>query len=1480
MIVLIVSLFILIQLPGVQTYLAKKGAKYLSKELDTKVDIKYLYIEPFQSLVLEDLYIQDKDKDTLLYTHKFNIDIADLSFSKRKINVRSIALNRGHFNLKEYKDSTTNLSFIINYFDSGTPSEKKKATGKPYDLLFSKIILKGMTFKYKNFAYTEPVKGVNFDDVELRDLNATLFDLDFTKHLFKADVRNLSFREKSGFVVNELSTDAVVDTNQMEFKRLNIVTPNSTVRNYFLMKYKTFDDFNDFINKVYVRGNLRNSTVDSKDISFFTEELDRIHMNLRVKMTGTLSGYVNNIKARNCAIMAGQATYIKGDFDIKGLPDVDKTLMSLKVNQLATNRRDANMVIKQIMGEKELIPETVDPLGNVNFKGTVKGGFYHFTTKGELKTALGRLLPDIDINLNGKGALNGKVQGIDFNLGKFIDTEESLGRTSMLAEIHGTGLSLKDMHQEITIHGEYFQALKYRYANLSVHGLLAQQQFKGTVSIADHNLTMQAEGVVSLDSHKPGTTFDAAIKSAHLHKLHLTSDTVSISTLIKGQIRGNNINTAEGELAISKFKINSPDTSFVVNSLAINAEGTGKNRHIGIKSEIMEGYIEGEYELSSLPDYILWLAKQYVPSLAYKPRKFPKQNITAYLKVNDFAPLSLLFAPKIRFPDGVVLNMKFSTDEKSNGLSIAGKSMEYGKIRIENFILDGLAEGSQMNVFYTADNIRLTDSLYLRNINIANILKNDSLNFNIKLSDKSAADQLDLNGLVLFRADSSALLNILPSDIIIGGQNWKVREKASIEFEKDKLVLSQFALNNGEQNLMIDGAISSKENDALNLKFDKFQVATFNPLTKVFGINLKGVINGDVEVKQVTKNPRVVSMLKADSLVMNNIELGTLTARAGMDNARSLVGVLITLEHADKQTIEAFGTYNFRSETNSLDLNVKMNDSDLILAEPFTTGLVSNITGKVSTNLKINGTLLEPSINGKLFFNEGSFVVDYLKTRYSTSDTISIENSVAHLNHFNIQDINNHNAQLNGSVDFHTLNNPIIDITSRANNLMVLNTTAKDNNLYYGKGFATGTFRFKGPVDNMNIDIRATANEGTIFNIPLNSSETIGNNDFISFVNKDSLNTPKPKTFFTPGLVMNFNLNIDEGSQVNIFTNLGKLSARGNSSMIMKVTSSGDFEMYGDYLVTNGKFQFTAQDFINKIFDIRQGGSIRWTSGDPTAAQININAIYALRTDVRALYTAAGRAANEGTVQTEAIMKLSGTLAQPDISFDLDFPADANIKDELQGYLSDVNNKNSQALSLIVRRAFSPNTGNVSAEDVGGTFTNATAELLVNQLNSVLSQMLNLNFVDLNIRSLNEASASFRFLKDRLIITAGVTDMRTSLTHTNVSAANAVSRDAEMLYLIKKDGSLTARFSNKLNNRNFLNPEQEYISAFGLAYRKDFGTFGEFLRSLIGKQRAEERRPENKPVTPASSNPDNPSKAVLPKKNEIKQDNSSHTELD
>ncbi|SDM69509.1 Family of unknown function [Daejeonella rubra] len=1465
---LLILLIFSLQYKPVQTYIAKKTAEYLSTELNTKVYVGGLYIKPFKSLVLDTLYVEDREKDTLLFSPKFTVDLNFVSLKLRKISVNTIQMDNGKIYLKKYKDQTTNLAFIINYFDTGKKTPKKK-TGKPFDVILNKIVLNNIAFKYKNFNNTKPVNGINFNDIYLSNFSSTVLDLDTKKHLVKMGVKNMTFREKSGFYLKSLTTNATIDKDQMEFRDLLLETPDSKLSDYLQLKYSTFKDFGQFVSKVYLKTDFRNTKLNSSDIAYFSPNLAKSSVILQ--LNGKVSGYVNDLKAKGLIIQSGQATYVKGDFSIKGLPLMKQTLMDLNFEQVSTNKKDIDLILARATGSKKsIIPEFANKLGTINFKGRFTGFINDFISFGEFKTKAGRLVTDINMKIgkNSVPAYNGTIKAYDFNIGDVFGRSD-LGRTTLSATISGKGFKFNSLQEKIKTDIKYFDYNGYRYSNIDVDGSFINKIFNGQIKVDDSNLDLDFDGNINLNPERPIFNFHAVVRGANLHKLNFVKDTVQIDAELNTNFSGSNLENIEGTVAINRIQLTNPKNSFIVDSVNLRAIGTGSQRSLNIGSDILDASIKGQYDLKTLPSYFKSVANRYIPSLGLKYVTPGKQDFEFSLNIKYFDPISMLLIPDLKIPEQANFNGKFVSSENIANLNGFIKLIQYKKIKINDLIIDEGTTDNAMNLFITSDRIDISDSLYIKNVNIANILRNDSLSLNIKLSDKNATNQLDLNSLVEFKTEGEERirLSVLPSDVIINREVWKIQEKVSFSFdegrEKDQAFsllrrtkITGFELFKDNQMLTIDGIISKNPEDKLLVGFNTFKLTTFNSLTKPMGITLGGTLNGEATLSGLGGTPNLEAGIKIDSLNYNKIAIGDLNMTAGLDNSTKLINVKMDIVNQGKTTLDIDGTYNANSDQNSLDMKVQMNDNEVILFQPLLKNLVSNMYGKVSAELTVTGKLNNPKINGGLSLNEAGMTVNYLKTPYKITDKVEVENSVIKLTNLKLRDINNNEAIANGTVDMANPNNPEIHINLQANNFMALNTTSKDNPLYYGVAFGTGSFSFNGPTNDMRIIINAKTEAGTIFNIPLNSSATVSKTDFITFVAKDSsLNKPKETSF--KGLTMDFDLQVDEDTEVNIFTDLGRLSGRGQSQLSLNITSLGDFEMYGDYLISSGKFQFTAQDFINKLFKISEGGSIRWT-GNPVEAAINLKALYEVRASIGPLYLAAGRPTQDNQkVAAEAVMNLSGPLLTPNIAFDINFPANAYIKDELQSYLSDVNNTNQQALSLIVRRSFAGSSE--QSDGIGGiatsTFISAGSELFFNQLNTILTQSLNLNFVDLNIRSFNEASASFRFLNDRLILTGGVTD-RTNNTRTFsdfsvIGGGTEVARDVEALYLIKKNGDLVLRASNRLNNRSFLSnlSNNDYVSAIGLVYRRDFDSFKELLGILIGNKRKEEReKADEKPV--------------------------------
>src|SRR3990170_1899294 len=75
---LIVIVFLLILPPPVQNFLRKKVVAYLEKKLETKIEAGRIYVGLPKNIVLENVYIEDRQKDTL-FSSAINLGTIELN---------------------------------------------------------------------------------------------------------------------------------------------------------------------------------------------------------------------------------------------------------------------------------------------------------------------------------------------------------------------------------------------------------------------------------------------------------------------------------------------------------------------------------------------------------------------------------------------------------------------------------------------------------------------------------------------------------------------------------------------------------------------------------------------------------------------------------------------------------------------------------------------------------------------------------------------------------------------------------------------------------------------------------------------------------------------------------------------------------------------------------------------------------------------------------------------------------------------------------------------------------------------------------------------------------------------------------------------------------------------------------------------------------------------------------------------------------
>ncbi|AFM03911.1 hypothetical protein Fleli_1487 [Bernardetia litoralis DSM 6794] len=192
---LLALIFILLFLPPVQDFLTEKAEVFLSKKLTTKVAVETIRLSLPLGLAINGLYIEDLQRDTLLYAGYFNANINPFALIDKTLQVTEIQLDDVYTNIWIAEDSTSNIDFLNAAFaptDSAKTSEDQTTTQIEANDSTSNtgliISLGGIDFKNINAKFDDRFNGndikgkigqlkVDVDDFDLNNLSFTINDI-------------------------------------------------------------------------------------------------------------------------------------------------------------------------------------------------------------------------------------------------------------------------------------------------------------------------------------------------------------------------------------------------------------------------------------------------------------------------------------------------------------------------------------------------------------------------------------------------------------------------------------------------------------------------------------------------------------------------------------------------------------------------------------------------------------------------------------------------------------------------------------------------------------------------------------------------------------------------------------------------------------------------------------------------------------------------------------------------------------------------------------------------------------------------------------------------------------------------------------------------------------------------------------------------------------------------------------------------------
>ena len=287
LIILPMVLSLLLDIPAVQNYVVQKAVRIVSKTLETTVSIDRVDIGLFSKVKVKGFYVEDYQRDTLLYVGKIDAYITGLGIFGGGVVFSRGEISGAKLYLRETPEGEMNIKQIVNRISD--PDKPRKGN---FRLSLRKASIEGMDLCLERLTRRDPEFGIDFGHMHLYGITAHVSDFTIDGQSIYTTIEAMSARERSGFVLDHFSGRFYLTNGALGFEDTSVVTPRSNVDiPYISLVGDSWAGYKDFLGEVRLDGRLRNSTVSTDDIAYFAPRLRGWHTvfsNIDIEVAGVV----------------------------------------------------------------------------------------------------------------------------------------------------------------------------------------------------------------------------------------------------------------------------------------------------------------------------------------------------------------------------------------------------------------------------------------------------------------------------------------------------------------------------------------------------------------------------------------------------------------------------------------------------------------------------------------------------------------------------------------------------------------------------------------------------------------------------------------------------------------------------------------------------------------------------------------------------------------------------------------------------------------------------------------------------------------------------------------------------------------------------------------------------------------------------------------------------------------------------------------
>jgi hypothetical protein len=1319
------------------------------------------------------------------------------------------------------------------------PQVNDSTESKPWTVNVQTIQFTDSKALYTTRGY-KPLPGMDFGYIQVDSLDFYVSDFYNCATDVKIPIRQLKGIERSGVKISQASGDVIVNDSTLTLDNFELLTPNTALSANVLL------GMGDLMTDETVPISLTGSgQVGAKDIALMFPDmsamLNTFPGSTPVEVDMAVAGTMGKLNISKAKVQINKCISLTANGTVNHVMDMDRIggNLALKGSITGGNRIKNAFLDASTASEINIPPMTLD--GNVKMNsGNIAGNLKAVTKGGTLAMKADwqsrREIYSLDLNTKkfpvdafmpslgiGNATINASVNGKGYD---FFSRKTVLNADVDVVEATNNDVLYTDVRGKVTL-AEGIADIDFSAVNEDVDfDLAAHGNLYGDTYIWNANIDMQRVDLLALKFAETTMTVSGDIAA----EMELDPKTRDLAA--KLNIASLDIATENGMVNITDVvaRVNANDSltnislrnkdlyTYFSSESPLDSVVTKFSSAMDVVNEMMTNKRVTVSKLqSSLPEFTMDVTagsdNLLTHVLADSDMGFKRLNIDASndslininaraIRVNSGTTVLDTVDVKL-YQEGDVLYLKSNINNKR------GTFDDFAHVAVDGYIAD-----TRAGFMMTQKNI------------------DNEVGFHV-------GAMADIDG-------STVNLTLVPDNPTIGYKEWTINEDNFVFYNFDTMHLdADVRMQSAKSYVQLytehDGNSegSEEEQEDVIVKIGDVAISdwlSFNP----FAPPLKGDLSADMRFNWDKNTTTVVGKgsVTLDELYYGKERVGSFLADVDVTtDSKGMVRATAELSVDNVRTITVSGALNDSSSSSPFNLDFSMIQFPLKVVNPFLPTGTASLSGILNGKMDISGDADNPIFNGWIDFDSAAVKVNMTGTAYKFSEvSIPVKNNVVEFNNFTISGVNANPLYVNGKVDASNMMSPSYDLTMKANNMQIVNTTrALKGADVYGKAFIDLDAKVKGNMRFMNLDaslaILPTTNVTYVMTDAQSAITSQSTGDMVHFVQfSDSMAVTHDSIDNSSMVIMaNALLDIKEGSTINVdLATDGKVQLQADGKLNYTQAPMSDGRLTGRININKGYVKYSPPVLGEKLFNFQEGSYVAF-NGEMMNPTLNIHAIDEVKTNV----TQEGQ--NSRLVNFDVALNVTGTLNTMNVAFDLSTDDDITVANELQTMSAE--QRSNQAMNLLLYNVYS---GQGTSTATGNIGSNALFSFLESQVNTWAAQ--NIKGVDLSFgidqystttdgSKSTATSYSYKVSKslfnDRFKIVVGGNYSTDADTDENLSQ-NLIN-DISFEYYLNDAGTMYFKLFRHTGYESILEGEITQTGA-GFVYKRKIGTLLDLFR--------------------------------------------------